>query len=75
MPAPSRMTTRHHDRTRAALQRLAAAGPAAEPQLPPLPLLLRTPFLIACWALLLVIAAAALSLGRVLLPHLGAPRS
>lgn len=69
------MTTRHHERVRDALQRLATAGPTATPQLPPFPLLLRTPFLITLWALLLVIVAAALPLGRVLLPHLGPPRS
>jgi hypothetical protein len=63
------MTTRHHERVRAALQRLTTGGPAAEPQLPPLPLLLRKPFLIASWALLLVILTAALALGRILVPH------
>jgi len=75
MPARSRMTTRHHERVRAALQRLATAGPAAEPQLPPLPLLLRPPFLIAFWALLLVIVAASLALGRILVLHLEVSRS
>ena len=56
------MTTRPHDRVRAALQRLANASPTPERDLPPLPPLLRTPSLIALWALLLLTAAAGLAL-------------
>ena len=74
MPRASTMTTRPHDRVRAALQRLANASPTAEQNHPPMPLLLRPPYLIALWALLLLIAAAGLALRHVaylILPNAG----
>ena len=63
------MTTRHQHRVRAALQHLATASTAAEAYVTPLPPLLHTPYLIAFWALLLLIGIVALALGRVHLPY------